>query len=408
MTIHLLVTAVLALIATVSTSGLWLQRMRAIRAEKLIAEQARLSQAESSRQGFYSRLSHELRTPLSSILGYSELLMSESNLQESTGGGDLGKIRAAGTELLRLVNDLLVMSGIEQDALEEVEAEIFSPVTMLQDVITVLEPLAENYNNTLVLQTLDEPVQVVGDAQMIEHVLLSLLGNVCKLDHDLAIRIGATCAVGDVGENLELRVEVCVQDIDLSAIQAGKACEVDEESTPSELWGILAACKLTHQTGGRVDIDQQATDVRLNLRFPVSEPESDVEPVEETQAAMPFTGRVLVVSENNDLALLMSRMLSHRGFDASLADSGAMGKETAGYSQPDLVLLDLDMSRVPGLVVLHHLKFDSRTAGLPVLACSSYPMRRQALDAGAFAFIEKPIAGNRMDSCLRRFRELQA
>jgi signal transduction histidine kinase len=80
------------------------------------AEQARrqalLAERESrAKSQFLSRMSHELRTPLNAVLGFTQLLQVEA--QRAALGGEpvqldkLGHIRAAGEDLLALIDDVL-------------------------------------------------------------------------------------------------------------------------------------------------------------------------------------------------------------------------------------------------------------------------------------------------------------
>jgi len=66
------------------------------------------SQTEASRRSFLAILRHELRTPLNAIIGYSEMLMEDAGDRGLKGFiPDLGKIRAAGRQLLVIVNEIL-------------------------------------------------------------------------------------------------------------------------------------------------------------------------------------------------------------------------------------------------------------------------------------------------------------
>lgn len=70
--------------------------------------------ANSAKSDFLAKMSHELRTPLNAVLGYSEILLEDAELE---GRGeqisDLQKISAAGKHLLSMVNDILDISKIE-------------------------------------------------------------------------------------------------------------------------------------------------------------------------------------------------------------------------------------------------------------------------------------------------------
>jgi CheY-like chemotaxis protein len=74
---------------------------------------------------------------------------------------------------------------------------------------------------------------------------------------------------------------------------------------------------------------------------------------------------------------------------------GSLALELAHENPPDLVLLDLHLPDMGGDEVLHRLRADPVTAGVPVVVFSADATRRQAeglLEAGARAYITKPIS----------------
>ena len=93
--------------------------------EKLVSDhmqtaaelRAAVSQAERASQAkaeFLAKMSHELRTPLNAVIGYSQMLLEETEpSQDPQGVEDLGKIHDAGHHLLGLVNSILDLSKIE-------------------------------------------------------------------------------------------------------------------------------------------------------------------------------------------------------------------------------------------------------------------------------------------------------
>jgi signal transduction histidine kinase len=75
---------------------------------------AAANQASAAKADFVASMSHELRTPLNAIIGYSQLLLEEAldeNDKESV--ADLGHVNKAGSDLLRLIDDILDYSRIE-------------------------------------------------------------------------------------------------------------------------------------------------------------------------------------------------------------------------------------------------------------------------------------------------------
>lgn len=87
------------------------EAMRAMH-EALVAERA----AQQSREEFLSRMSHEMRTPLNAVIGFTRVL-EKKNSGAPENVQLLGRVRAGGEQLLRLVEDVLDQSRIEQGRL---------------------------------------------------------------------------------------------------------------------------------------------------------------------------------------------------------------------------------------------------------------------------------------------------
>jgi signal transduction histidine kinase len=75
---------------------------------------AAANQASAAKADFVAGMSHELRTPLNAIIGYSQLLLEEAeDEKDETSISDLRRVHQSGSDLLRLIDDILAYSRIE-------------------------------------------------------------------------------------------------------------------------------------------------------------------------------------------------------------------------------------------------------------------------------------------------------
>lgn len=75
---------------------------------------AAANQASAAKANFVAGMSHELRTPLNAIIGYSQLLLEEARDEDDEDTiQDLGHVHQAGSDLLRLIDDILAYSRID-------------------------------------------------------------------------------------------------------------------------------------------------------------------------------------------------------------------------------------------------------------------------------------------------------
>jgi PAS domain S-box-containing protein len=130
---------------------------------------------------FLARISHEIRTPLNAIIGFSQVMMSESF---GPVGNDRYKqyvkdINASGEHVVSLVNDLLDLSKVASGKLElnfgsvDLNALVSACVSMIQ-------PQA-NAGKVIVRSQLAASLPpVVADDRSIRQILLNLLSNAAK------------------------------------------------------------------------------------------------------------------------------------------------------------------------------------------------------------------------------------
>jgi len=147
----------------------------ALRRAKEAAEAA--SQAKTT---FLANMSHELRTPLTSVLGYTELLQERAakyGYDEFI--PDLEKIRAAGKDLVTMINEVLDLSKIEAGKIA-LSLQDFNISYLVDNVVATIRPLAEKNGNTLFVHC-SQPLGVMhADPSMVRQVLLNLLSNAAK------------------------------------------------------------------------------------------------------------------------------------------------------------------------------------------------------------------------------------
>lgn len=105
--------------------------------------------------------------------------------------------------------------------------------------------------------------------------------------------------------------------------------------------------------------------------------------------------KVVLVVEDNDLNMKLIRSLlilgKYRVLEAGNAEDGLI---LARQSQPDLILMDIQLPGMDGLAATRVLKEDSSLRGVPVLALTAHAMagdEQKALEAGCDGYIAKPV-----------------
>ena len=103
--------------------------------------------------------------------------------------------------------------------------------------------------------------------------------------------------------------------------------------------------------------------------------------------------KILVVDDESDIRRLLIDELTDSGYETIEAGNGAEALDRVYTDCPDIVLLDLMMPVLDGIHVLQVLKFNARTADLPVVlltAVSADESEQRAMELGVNHYVAKP------------------
>lgn len=223
--------------------------------ERLAVEN--LKEVDQLKDALVSGVSHELRTPITSILGYLEMLEEGgfgplASAQERA----LGRVKGNSRRLLSLIDDLLVLSQIQEGHLT-VDAERLDLRDVVRTAVADVAPQVEAAGLDLQVTMTEEPVPVVGDADRLGAVLANLLENAVKF----------TEAPGEVRVTLvldgqEAVVSVADTGIGMSAEEQDglferffRAPTARERAIQGSGLGLSIARALIHSHGGSIGVE---------------------------------------------------------------------------------------------------------------------------------------------------------
>lgn len=130
-----------------------------------------------------------------------------------------------------------------------------------------------------------------------------------------------------------------------------------------------------------------------------SGPEPQPEPLEPEPPAL----RLLVVDDDHDLRLVMSKAMQRAGFQVTSAADGSEALAAVGDEEPDLVLLDLHLPDIGGLELIPALREAApRTRVVIFSAITASFMVEAGLAAGAHGFIVKGVSARSIAAHLHR------
>src|SRR6266576_2024805 len=177
-----------------------------------------LDAAMKSKDQFLSNISHELRTPLNSIIGFTDLLLTEDlGAPLSAQQRDfLETVGRNGRQLLQLINELLDLQRIAAGRME-LKPEPVQLVGMLTEAATSVQAQAQKHRHTLVVAPPPAELRVQADPGRVRQVLLNLLSNAIKFTPDGGRITVVAAPVNGGGAISEVRIAVSDTGIGIAA-----------------------------------------------------------------------------------------------------------------------------------------------------------------------------------------------
>ena len=107
-----------------------------------------------------------------------------------------------------------------------------------------------------------------------------------------------------------------------------------------------------------------------------------------------MTVSVLAVDDSRTIRKMLNVTLREAGFQTHLAEDGQHGLEVLEYTQPDVIITDINMPRLDGFAFIDAVRGNNRYDKVPILVLtteSAPEMKLRARDAGATGWIVKPF-----------------
>lgn len=363
--------------------------------------------ANNAKSDFLAGLSHEIRTPLNSILGYAQILERDPDLLLRQ-RDSVAALTASGRHLLGLLNSILDLSKIEAGR-TDMRREIFDLRALVRELADMFKPRCAEKKLTLrVLLPDDLPSAVVGDEGKLRQVLINLLGNAVKFTPRGEIIVSLASAGAD-----RWRFDVIDTGIGLVEAERGGLFTPFQQTAAGHHHGgtglgLALARRHVELMGGLIDAESEpgtGTRFHFTLTLPTS-----LLPCSLTQDRLPRLSpgvrvRALVVDDNRDNRIILSRLLVDIGCLVASAGTAADACATAAGQPPDILFVDVRLEGTTGPQLIAQLHRDGLSVTTPVVyhtAALLDAAGREALRDKGADLLAKPFRIEDLCACLQR------
>ncbi|MBI3700835.1 MAG: PAS-domain containing protein [Afipia sp.] len=372
-------------------------------------EKERAEIAVQTTRDFLANMSHELRTPLTSIIGISELLLT--NAQPAEGRAHFIEMqREAGQGLLSIINDILDYSKIEADELD-LEVIPFSLSDLARGCVNLVSEQAERKGIQVVYNVPhDLDLWFLGDQIRLRQVLLNLLSNGVKFTSQGSVTLRIDRVV-DTPKVLRFSVSDTGIGIEQSAISKLFDRFVQADSSTTRKYGgtglgLAISKRLIELMGSQIEVSSKVG-AGSTFSFTLSLPSCSAPATQQQSEAVEKNCYGLLLAEDNEISREVIRaMLEQAGHRVTTASNGIEAVAAARHKLFDAILMDLQMPEMDGYEATRKIRGGTlERSDLPIIALTANLIPQEAercSAAGMDGYVTKPVSWNRLQAEIDR------
>jgi PAS domain S-box-containing protein len=355
------------------------------------------------KSNFLANISHEIRTPLNSVVGFSNLLLTD-NLPNDIKEEYIEHINHNSEKLLQIIGDIIDLSRLESSQIE-ITYEETSINSIVNEIIEEARQVIKRNEKPIVL-TINNQFENQGDMIFTDRVWLKRVLN-HLMDNAIKFTLEGSVEFSYLLENSSILFSIRDTGIgihkeNLSHIFEEFRQEFDGHHRPFEGLGIglTLAKEVIERMGGKIFVEsEKGVGSVFSFSIPYrpagsSRPKPTPAPTDHILASIDWSKRkCLLVDDNKDVLIYLNRILSDTGVAVLTARSGFEAIEIIrNVPDIDVVLLDMQMPEMNGIEATKEIRKIRKD--IPIIAQTAFIFEDDKdiiLEAGCDACLIKPI-----------------
>ncbi|MCE5346741.1 MAG: response regulator [Bacteroidales bacterium] len=382
----------------------------------LIKANAEAEVSNRLKSSFLANISHEIRTPLNSVVGFSNLLLSNGISKENR-EEYVEHINHNSEKLLQIIGDIIDLSRLESSQIE-ITYEETSLCSIVNEVVDEARQAIKRNEKPIILivknQFEDSGDLIFTDRIWLKRVLTHLMDNAVKFTLDGSIEI----SFSREDENIVFSISdtgVGIKKENLGRIFEEFRQEIDGHHRPFEGLGIgLTLVKeVVDRMGGKIFVQSEkgiGSEFSFSIPYrPAGSSKNKFRSInidDQPLANINWSSKkCLLVDDNKDVLIYLSRILVDTGVTIITARTGFEAIEIIKTTPDiDVILLDMQMPEMNGIETAKEIRKIRKS--LPVIAQTAFIFEDDKdiiLEAGCDACLIKPIRKDHLLTVMSSF-----
>ena len=368
--------------------------------DELVIAKEKAEESERLKTAFLANMSHEIRTPLNGILGFTNLLTTDDNLEKESKIKYASVINKSAEGLLKIINDILDISRLETGK-TTIEQKPFDAAITLSAIHSIFEKKRTDAGTNeveLIVQKPGTPLVLNTDENRLMQIFSNLIDNALRFTSEGSVTFG-------ISQVMEGKAEFFVADTGVGipkekhAVIFDRFSQADNSTTRSyggTGLGLSIVKKLLELMGTEITVESEPGKGSV-FRFwlPVFSTRGSEEKVSNENPENPGKTRntkILVVEDDSVSRIYFSQILKNYSGEIFFAETGKEALQLFETQNPDVILMDIGLPDINGLEIVRKIRETNQKVVIIVQTAYAMPDDRQkALEAGCNDYIAKPI-----------------